>query len=137
LECKEAVLHKHHSQSRAPAPVVSSIRIHVEDECTYVKDAKPSLHVWEPEEVIECMRNDWIKSLILDSSNCKFDPKLKVKLEIVGYDIPTPVQMKTIPATLKRRDILVSMDTGSGKTASFLIPIVSRCSMIPMQQLSK
>jgi ATP-dependent RNA helicase DDX59 len=99
------------------------------------------------------MRNDQIGSLrleievhvkgecvpppILDFSNCKFDPNLKVNLEIAGYHIPTPVQMKTIPAALKRRDILVSKDTGSGKTDSFLIPIDLRCSIIRMQQLSE
>lgn len=153
LECKEAVLCKHRCQSRAPAPVVSTIRIPVEDECTYVKDGQPSLPVWEPEEVIRGMSNEQIESLrleievhvkgegapppILDFSNCRLDPKLSVNLEIAGYDIPTPVQMQTIPAALKRRDILVSADTGSGKTASFLIPIVSRCSMIRMQQLSE
>lgn len=153
LECKEAALCKHRCQSRAPAPVVSTIRIPVEDECTYVKDGQPSLPVWEPEEVIRGMSNEQIESLrleievtvkgegapppILDFSNCRLDPKLSVNLEIAGYDIPTPVQMQTIPAALKRRDILVSADTGSGKTASFLIPIVSRCSMIRMQQLSE
>lgn len=152
LDCKEAVLRKHHCQSKAPVPVVSAIKIPVEDECTYVKDGQPSLPVWEPEG-IEGMTNDQIESLrleikvhvkgegvpppILDFSNCKFDPKLKVNLEIAGYDIPTPVQMQAIPAALKRRDILVSADTGSGKTASFLIPIVSRCSMIRTQQLSE
>lgn len=153
LECKEAVLCKHRCQSRAPAPVVSTIRIPVEDECTYVKDGQPSLPVWEPEEVIRGMSNEQIESLrleievhvkgegapppILDFSNCRLDPKLSANLEIAGYDIPTPVQMQTIPAALKRRDILVSADTGSGKTASFLIPIVSRCSTIRMQQLSE
>lgn len=153
LECKEAVLCKHRCQSRAPAPVVSTIRIPVEDECTYVKDGQPSLPVWEPEEVIRGMSNEQIESLrleievhvkgegapppILDFSNCRLDPKLSANLEIAGYDIPTPVQMQTIPAALKRRDILVSADTGSGKTASFLIPIISRCSMIRMQQLSE
>lgn len=153
LECKEAVLCKHRCQSRATAPVVSTIRIPVEDECTYVKDGQPSLPVWEPEEVIRGMSHEQIESLrleievhvkgegapppILDFSHCRLDPKLSANLEIAGYDIPTPVQMQTIPAALKRRDILVSADTGSGKTASFLIPIVSRCSMIRMQQLSE
>jgi ATP-dependent RNA helicase DDX59 len=48
LECKEVVLQKYHSQSRAPMPIASSIRIPFEDECTYVMDGKPNLPVWDP-----------------------------------------------------------------------------------------
>lgn len=47
-ECKEAVLRRHHSQSRAPTSIASSIGIPFGDECTYVKDGKPSLPVWDP-----------------------------------------------------------------------------------------
>lgn len=39
---------------------------------------------------------------------------------------PTPIQMQAIPALIQGRDILASAPTGSGKTASYLIPILSR-----------
>eukprot|EP01018_Ginkgo_biloba_P034718 Gb_22571 [translate_table: standard] len=153
LECKEAVLCKHQSQCRLQAPIVTDIRIPIEDECTYVRDGQPGLPEWEPADGIKKLSNQQVESLrreidvhvkgegapppILDFSNCKFVPRLKENLESAGYSIPTPVQMQTIPAALKGRNILVSADTGSGKTAAFLIPIVSRCSMIRMQQLSE
>lgn len=47
-------------------------------------------------------------------------------IQKVGYKHPSPVQEKTIPFALQGRDVLVSSQTGSGKTASFVIPSVDR-----------
>jgi ATP-dependent RNA helicase RhlE len=41
-----------------------------------------------------------------------------------GYDNPTLVQEKTIPLVLNKRDIIVSAQTGTGKTAAFALPIL-------------
>jgi len=43
-----------------------------------------------------------------------------------GYTVPTPVQEATIPVALKGKDILASAKTGTGKTASFLLPIIEK-----------
>ncbi len=43
-----------------------------------------------------------------------------------GYTEPTPVQAQTIPAALEGRDLLVSSQTGSGKTAAFMLPALHR-----------
>ncbi|KAJ3554366.1 hypothetical protein NPX13_g10632 [Xylaria arbuscula] len=42
----------------------------------------------------------------------------------VGFKVPTPIQRKTIPLILQRKDLLAMARTGSGKTAAFLIPMV-------------
>lgn len=47
-------------------------------------------------------------------------------IEKVGYKNPSPVQAQTIPFAVEGLDVLVSSQTGSGKTASFVIPTVER-----------
>jgi len=48
-----------------------------------------------------------------------------------GYSVATPVQEAAIPFALKGRDILASAKTGTGKTASFLLPIIQRLILNP------
>lgn len=47
-------------------------------------------------------------------------------IERLGFQQPTPVQEKTIPLALQGKDLLVSAETGSGKTAAFLLPTIQR-----------
>ena len=44
----------------------------------------------------------------------------------VGYEIPTPIQAQTIPLVLAGRDVLGQAQTGTGKTAAFALPLLSR-----------
>jgi superfamily II DNA/RNA helicase len=44
----------------------------------------------------------------------------------LGFDRPTPVQQQTIPLALAQKDLKVSAETGSGKTAAFLLPALHR-----------
>lgn len=43
----------------------------------------------------------------------------------MGYETPTPVQAATIPEVLAGRDVLAAAQTGTGKTAAFLLPVMS------------
>ncbi len=47
---------------------------------------------------------------------------LQQALQTLGFTAPTPVQEQSIPAALEGKDLLVSSQTGSGKTAAFLLP---------------
>ncbi len=43
-----------------------------------------------------------------------------------GYTVPTPVQAQAVPAAIEGRDLLVSSQTGSGKTAAFMLPALHK-----------
>jgi ATP-dependent RNA helicase RhlE len=49
----------------------------------------------------------------------------------VGYKEPTPVQLQAIPAVLAGRDLLAGAQTGTGKTAGFVLPILQRLTTVP------
>lgn len=48
-----------------------------------------------------------------------------------GYTTPTPIQAKAIPHALNGRDLLLSAQTGSGKTAAFVLPVLDKMSRKP------
>lgn len=53
------------------------------------------------------------------------DPVLRA-LDDVGYETPSPIQAQTIPLILEGKDVLGQAQTGTGKTAAFALPILSR-----------
>ncbi len=53
------------------------------------------------------------------------EPLLRA-LKDVGYESPSPIQAATIPLLLSNRDVLGQAQTGTGKTAAFALPILSR-----------
>ena len=48
-----------------------------------------------------------------------------------GYDTPSPIQAKAIPAILEGKDVMAAAQTGTGKTAGFTLPILERLSNGP------
>ena len=57
-------------------------------------------------------------------------PLLRAVLE-QGYDTPTPIQAQAIPIVLSGQDLLASAQTGTGKTAGFVLPLLMRLSDKP------
>jgi len=47
-------------------------------------------------------------------------------IHAAGYTVPTPVQMQAIPILLRERELMAVAPTGSGKTAAYLLPILSK-----------
>lgn len=58
------------------------------------------------------------------------EPLLKAVHEL-GYAIPSPIQSQSIPPILNGRDLLASAQTGTGKTASFVLPILQKIASQP------
>src|SRR5437868_15252501 len=58
-------------------------------------------------------------------------PELLRALEEKGYSAPTPIQLKAIPAVLAGGDVLAGAQTGTGKTAGFVLPMLHRLSAHP------
>jgi ATP-dependent RNA helicase RhlE len=54
-----------------------------------------------------------------------FDPRLIEGIEASNYDEATPVQEQVIPFIMQGRDIIASAQTGTGKTAAFLLPLIN------------
>jgi ATP-dependent RNA helicase RhlE len=55
-----------------------------------------------------------------------FEPALLEGIESMGFEIATPIQVQAIPLILEGKDIIASAQTGTGKTAAFLLPIIHR-----------
>ncbi len=52
-------------------------------------------------------------------------------IEAIGYEEATPVQESAIPVILSGRDLIASAQTGTGKTAAFLLPVIEKLSAMP------
>ncbi len=60
-------------------------------------------------------------------------PYVLKSLEKVGYETPSPIQAKIIPFVLEGRDVIGQAQTGTGKTAAFALPLLSRLDMTRKQ----
>ncbi len=54
------------------------------------------------------------------------DPRLMQGVNVAGYKTATPIQEAAIPAALRGRDIIGTAQTGTGKTAAFVLPILDK-----------
>jgi len=59
-------------------------------------------------------------------SDFHIEEKLKKNIETKGYTTPTPIQDKSIPHILRGSDLVGIANTGTGKTAAFLIPLINK-----------
>ncbi|NMB69853.1 DEAD/DEAH box helicase [candidate division WWE3 bacterium] len=85
-----------------------------------IQDLKKTQPFEQPEETSYIPKHQF--------NDFEISPKLKQNIVTKGYTSPTPIQDKTIPAIINGRDIIGIANTGTGKTAAFLIPLIERVS---------
>ncbi len=56
----------------------------------------------------------------------ELNPRLMAGIKKAGYETPTPIQEATIPAALRGRDLIGTAQTGTGKTAAFVLPMLHK-----------
>ncbi|HEX3145436.1 MAG TPA: DEAD/DEAH box helicase [Pyrinomonadaceae bacterium] len=67
----------------------------------------------------------------MDFSQLGLAPAQLSACESLGYNEPTPIQRQAIPVILSGRDVIGCAETGTGKTAAFLLPIIQKMSEQP------
>jgi ATP-dependent RNA helicase DDX59 len=72
------------------------------------------------------IQGDNVQRPILEFIHCDLSKQLSENLRKCNYVTPTPVQMQVIPVALAGCDLLACAQTGSGKTAAFLVPMIAR-----------
>lgn len=65
----------------------------------------------------------------MDFKNLNLHPKVLKALDSLGYETPTEIQAKALPKVARGFDIRASAQTGTGKTAAFMLPTLSRLSV--------
>lgn len=65
----------------------------------------------------------------------QIDNRLKTNIATKGYFVPTPIQDKIIPHIIRGADVVGIANTGTGKTAAFLIPLISKILSAPKEKV--
>jgi len=60
-----------------------------------------------------------------------FHPSIMANVRALGYSVPTPIQLQAIPPIMQGRDVIGLAQTGTGKTAAFVLPILQHLRQNP------
>ncbi|MEY4702854.1 MAG: hypothetical protein RIR96_751 [Bacteroidota bacterium] len=77
-----------------------------------------------------------VKIIPLKFTDFGFDEKLLEGIDAAGYEQATPVQERVIPEILAGKDLIAAAQTGTGKTAAFLLPLIQNIISRPLQSSS-
>lgn len=113
----------HHAAAR-PAPHAQAA--HPGHPVRHEQPAHPAVHSQQSAQAPAALPTVGVFTLLL--------PELQRAVSDEGYTTPTPIQEKAIPRLLEGRDILGCAQTGTGKTAAFILPILQYLVKNPRQQ---
>ncbi len=63
---------------------------------------------------------------MINFNDFNFHPSIQESIDAMGFTKPTPVQIKTIPVISENKDLIACAQTGTGKTAAFLLPALQK-----------
>jgi ATP-dependent RNA helicase RhlE len=66
------------------------------------------------------------KKVLVNFSSFKLHPQIAAGVKALGYLTPTPIQLQAIPPVMQGLDVMGLAQTGTGKTAAFVLPILER-----------
>jgi ATP-dependent RNA helicase RhlE len=72
---------------------------------------------------------------LLNFEQFSFNPHINAAIRAMGYTKPTPIQKQAIPSVLQGRDVLGLAQTGTGKTAAFVLPILQKLGENPFRSI--
>jgi len=64
--------------------------------------------------------------MCMDFESFRLNPSIAASIKAMGYVEPTPIQVQALPAVLEGKDVMGQAQTGTGKTAAFVLPILQR-----------
>lgn len=64
-----------------------------------------------------------------------FDPRIQAGIQAMGFTTPTPIQEQAIPEIIGGHDVLGLAQTGTGKTAAFLLPVLEMLTTGPLRKI--
>lgn len=85
----------------------------------------PGNPAWAGRASLRPSRRNCERHNLTKFSDLNLDPKVLKAVEEAGYESPTPIQAGAIPPALQGKDVLGIAQTGTGKTASFTLPMIS------------
>jgi ATP-dependent RNA helicase RhlE len=71
----------------------------------------------------------------MDFTGFNFHPRVAAGVKAAGYITPTPIQAQAIPPVMEGRDVMGLAQTGTGKTAAFMLPILHRLMDTPRDRV--
>ncbi|VAW31325.1 ATP-dependent RNA helicase RhlE, partial [hydrothermal vent metagenome] len=71
----------------------------------------------------------------MNFTDFSLDSRLEAGIKDMGFTEPTPIQQQAIPHVLAGNDLLGLAQTGTGKTAAFMLPILQRLTTGPLRQV--
>ena len=76
-----------------------------------------------------------VKEYFVNFEQFSLDPSIRAGIRSAGFTTPTPIQQQAIPVVLEGRDVLGLAQTGTGKTAAFMLPILQRLTKGPRRKV--